>query len=156
MTYEIWFWYVLHDFHISDIDKIDVCDIYLQDKMQASNLFHFDMMYLSSKPVFAKHQTCNTVNVYPGKLGVPFHAMNLKLSAAVLPQLYVTVGSQHMPLILGKGQKECPNSLFWWRFFGFSKSKMAIIVLGDLFCDAKMWWVGLSFWAVQWAHGSKV
>lgn len=92
--------------------------------MQASNLLHFDMKYLSSKPVSAKNQTCNTVNVYPGKLGVPFHAMNLKLSAAVLPQLYVTVGSQHMPLILAKGQKECPNLLFWWRLFGFSKSKM--------------------------------
>ncbi len=69
---------------------------------------------------------------FQGKLGVPFHAMNLKLSAAVLPQLYVTVGSQHMPLILGKGQKEW-NLLFKNQLASFGDSS-----------DPKMWWVGLS------------
>jgi len=48
--------------------------------------------------------------IFTRKLGVGFQTMTLNLSAAMLPQLFVTMGAADMPLIHSKMQKEMTTS----------------------------------------------
>ena len=48
--------------------------------------------------------------IFTRKLGISFQTMNLRLTSAVIPQLFVTMGAADMPLIHTKVQKEMTSA----------------------------------------------